>query len=63
MAPWMIWIVFILVIVGAVAIGVGIETWLSPRWGVVARIIGLSATLLLCFVVSAALGVPGGRLP
>jgi hypothetical protein len=61
MTPLLIWIVFILVIVGAVAIGVGIETWLSPRWGVVARIVGLSVTLLLCFVVAAALGVPGAR--
>jgi hypothetical protein len=59
MAPFVLWLIFILVILGAVALGVGIETWLSPRWNIVARIIGLSVTLILCFIVAAALGVPG----
>ena len=58
MSPVEFWFIFVLVIIGAVALGVGIETWLSPRWGAVARIIGLSVTLLLAFFVIAALGVP-----
>lgn len=59
MTAFVTWLVFILVIIGATALGVGIEAWLSPRWGVVARIIGLSVTLVLCFVITAVIGAPG----